>query len=48
MADEKKEGFDFGNFSIIVAVLFVVSTIAWIMLVNIFSKEKPNEITWVG
>ena len=48
MAEEKKEGFDFGSLSIKFGILFVVFTIVWIIMVNLFSKERSNEITWVG
>ena len=48
MADEKRESFDFGSLSIIIGISFVVFTILWIILVNIFSKEGSSEITWVG
>lgn len=48
MAGEKKERLDVSSLSIILGVSFVICTLLWIILENLFKKDNPNEITWVG
>ncbi len=48
MADKMRESFDFGSLSIILGVSFIIFTIVWIIMVNILSEERSNEVTWVG
>ncbi len=48
MAAEKSKEFDFFTLGIILSILFIILSIVWVSVINLFDDDNPDEITWVG
>ena len=48
MNAEKSKGFDFFTLGIILSILFLILSIVWVSVINLFDDDNPDEITWVG
>lgn len=48
MSIEKKKGYDFYSFGIILSVVFVVLSIIWMAVTNLYNDDNSDDLTWVG
>ncbi|MFC1551283.1 hypothetical protein ACFL6P_01835 [Candidatus Latescibacterota bacterium] len=48
MSIEKKKCYDFYSFGIILSVGFVVLSIIWMAVSNLYNDDNADDLTWVG
>ena len=48
MTAEKSKGFDYFTLGIILSILFIILSIVWVTVTNLFDNDNPDVITWVG
>ncbi|MFC1650010.1 hypothetical protein ACFL2X_00420 [Candidatus Latescibacterota bacterium] len=48
MSIEKKKSSDFYSFGIILSVLFIILSIIWVVVSNLYNDDNSDDLTWVG